>query len=309
MPADIEKINRDKEKIISLIKLKGPSLPVQIARAIEQPPLFTSAFLSELVRENRLKLSSMKVGSSALYFIQGQEALLENFTEHLNGREREAVFLLKDKKVLSDDEQTPVLRVALRAVKDFAIPIKVRINEQPKLFWKYFVVPEEEFKSLLHRSLAPPNIQTKSSQEVQKPLQLPKIQKSEEKSEAKGQLEQEAKQEKPKNKSKTKEESKFISNIKEYLASRDIEILETILEKKKDFVSKIRIDTPLGKQEFYLVAKDKKKVNQDDLTIALQKAQTEKMPALFFSSGELDKKSIDYAKSWKNLIKFEKLKF
>ena len=40
-----------KEKILSILKRRGPSLPVHIAKEIESSMLFTSAFLSELVSE------------------------------------------------------------------------------------------------------------------------------------------------------------------------------------------------------------------------------------------------------------------
>ena len=72
-------------------------------------------------------------------------------------------------------------------------------------------------------------------------------------------------------------------------------------------IAKIRIDTPLGKQEIYLIAKDKKKVTEDDITVALQKAQAEKMTSLIISPGEIEKKSIPYLKEWRNLVKFEKV--
>src|SRR3989344_535146 len=104
-----------KERIIEEIKNKGPLLHTQAARAINLSPLFTSAFLSEIYREGKIMMSHMKIGSSSLYIIPGQEIMLEKFTEHLNQREREAFQLLREKKILKDEEQTPVIRVALRA--------------------------------------------------------------------------------------------------------------------------------------------------------------------------------------------------
>ena len=124
-----DKFGRDKEKIISLVKVRGPSLPVQIARGIGVEPIFAAAFLSEIYGEKKLKMTSMRVGSSPLYYLEGQESMLENFIEYLNSREKEAFLLLKRENILADDSQEPVMRVALRAIKDFAIPIKVKINE------------------------------------------------------------------------------------------------------------------------------------------------------------------------------------
>ena len=113
-----------KEKIISIIKTRGPSLPAHISSQIGMSILFTSAFLSELLSEKKLKISDMKVGSSPLYFIPGQENMLENFSSSLKSKEKDAFMLLKDKKFLKDSAQEPAIRVALRAIKDFAIPIQ-----------------------------------------------------------------------------------------------------------------------------------------------------------------------------------------
>jgi len=99
MPANLDKLNQIKEKIMSIISLRGPSLPVNIARLSNVEPLFASAFLSELYNEGKIKLPNMRVGSSPLYYIQGQENLLENFINHLNQREKEAFYLLKREKM------------------------------------------------------------------------------------------------------------------------------------------------------------------------------------------------------------------
>ncbi|MBD3354852.1 hypothetical protein GF361_02615, partial [Candidatus Woesearchaeota archaeon] len=130
-----------KEKIISFLRAKGPSLPVHIAKEIGTDTLFASAFLSELISDRKIKTSNMKVGSSSLHYLKGQEQKLENFSKHLNPREREAFELIKDNKFLKDSELQPVMRVAMRSIKDFAIPFK-KNNE---IYWRYFSVPESEF--------------------------------------------------------------------------------------------------------------------------------------------------------------------
>ena len=89
-----------KEKIISFIEMRGPSLPVHIGKEINTSILFTSAFLSELISEKRLKISNLKVGNSSLYFIAGQEPRLEEFSQHLKSKEKDAFELLKQKRIL-----------------------------------------------------------------------------------------------------------------------------------------------------------------------------------------------------------------
>lgn len=57
-------------KIIDTLKKRGPSLPIQIAKEVALSSLFVSAFLSELVDDKRVKVSSLKVGGSPLYFFR-----------------------------------------------------------------------------------------------------------------------------------------------------------------------------------------------------------------------------------------------
>ena len=79
-----ERLGEIKRKIVSILKFKGPSLPVHIAKQTGQSMLFSSAFLSELVSDKEVKLSHMKVGGSPLYYIPGQEESLEKFSNYLN---------------------------------------------------------------------------------------------------------------------------------------------------------------------------------------------------------------------------------
>ncbi|MBS3065552.1 hypothetical protein J4229_00695 [Candidatus Pacearchaeota archaeon] len=279
----MQDVIKTKERIISIIDEKGPSFPVQIARAINVSPLFTSVFLSELHEDNKLKTTNMKIGSSSLYFLQGQEQMLENFIEHLNQREKEAFYLIKKSQVLEDEKQSPIIRVALREIKDFAHPFKIKTAESEKIFWKYHLLPDSDFDKKVQKILNP----------------LVEIEEAKKET-----IPQEA-QAKPK--AKKQELSDFAEKVKDYLLSKEMEVISTILEKKKEFVAKIRADILFGKQEFYLIAKEKKKINETDLALALQKAQSEKMPALIISPGEIDKKALPYLKEWRNLIKFEKL--
>jgi BMFP domain-containing protein YqiC len=104
-------------------------------------------------------------------------------------------------------------------------------------------------------------------------------------------------------------DDKFLNNLKEYLSAKDIELLSILSEKPKELIAKIRTDSSFGKQEYILYAKDKKKITSEDIAIAHQKAQSEKSLAIIMAPGEIDKKSQDHYKDWKNLVKFEKIKF
>ena len=228
-----------KERIISFIKFRGPSLPVHVAKEVQLSILFASAFLSELVSEKTIKISHMKVGGSPLYFISGQEPKLENFSHFLKSKEKDAFLLLKEKKFLKDIEQTPAIRVALRTIRDFAFPFR-RNNE---IFWKYFTVPESEFQEEKIKEIRKPEIK-----EIQEPVKIEEKKISISKPEIKvSQFEEimdkavktkEAQKAEPKQlvkikkkqpkKAIKKQEESFFNKIKESLNRKSIEIIDIL---------------------------------------------------------------------------------
>ncbi|MBW2987417.1 hypothetical protein KY336_02595 [Candidatus Woesearchaeota archaeon] len=134
------------DKIINLVKLKGPVLPREISKDLGLDSLFTAAHLSEIVDQKKMKLSHAKIGGSPLYYILGQEEKLVRLVEYLNEKDRRAHDYLKEHKILRDKELNPLFQVAMRNIKDFAIPLKVNKTE---LFWKYFLVPDQEAIALI----------------------------------------------------------------------------------------------------------------------------------------------------------------
>ena len=309
MPADMYSINRTKELIIAFIHARGPSLPVHIARDVKTSPLFAAAFLSELTNEGKLKMSAMKIGSSSLHYLPGQEEQLENFTEHINPREKEAFQLVKQRCVVSDDELEPVHRVAIRAIKDFAHSFALSTHQQ-KTFWRYYLLSEEEARVLVTQKRLPAASQrdasevqtapTKRTPRSRKPL-LPSAASS-----AEITLPLLLSKASPMQPSPPPP-SLFAQRVHQHLKTKQLTLLETLLDKKKEYAAKIALDTPLGKQHVYLVAKDKKRVKTEELIEALQKAHANKMPALVLAPGVVEKKAQALLTEWSNLIKFEKL--
>lgn len=289
MPAqDTSKI---KNKMLFFLSQRGPSLPVHLATEIGLSILFTSAFLSELLSEKRIKISNMRVGNSPVYFLQGQEISLEKFSQYLKSKEKDAFLLLKEKKFLKDIEQEPAIRVALRAIKDFAIPFQK--NEE--IFWRYFTASETE-------------LNIKQSPE-QKLVQEPIIQKIpiEKKSQNINLFEKDQNKKIVKNKSK-KEKSVFAYNVLDFLNENNLHLQEEIDFKKREYNAKIQVDSDLGKIDFLLQAKDKKKISTDDLMDLIKKAKSRNLPALFLYTGELNKKAKEYALEYSQILKLKQLK-
>lgn len=296
-----------RERILEIIKAKGPSLPVHLARTLQVQPLFISAFLSEMFGDQKVLMSSLKVGSSSLYYFQGQEAQLENFVQHLNQREREAFELLKKFRFLEDSAQEPVVRVALRALKDFAFPVSMNIRGESKLFWRFYSVPEEELINSFNKPASKFQNVVRKNQPEKKVENVSIDELATEK--IKEEKEENILPVKKVKKEKIEGDSQFLNKIKKILGERKIEIVEIFSEKKKELHAKVSADGLFGKQEFYFVAKDKKKVQEDDIAAVLQKAQAERMPAFFIANGDIHKDAKEYLEKWGNLIRLENAEF
>jgi len=280
-----------RDKILSLIKNRGPSLPVHIAGEVGLSVLFASAFLSELLSEKRIKISHMKIGNSPLYLIQGQEEMLENFSQYLKSRERDAFLLLKEKKFLEDSKQEPSIRVALRAIRDFAIPF--RKPETENLFWRYFMIPISEFKEK-------PQIKIQQLKTTQKSKELNIFdKKSKEPEKIK------VKQTKKPTKRKTfqRKGDRFFNKIKDFLAKKQIQILSIEGIGKNNLNIKVRENN----REYLVVAYNKKRINEDDIDKAYKKASEINLPYKILSLGEPFKKIKNLVKAIKKLESLEKI--
>src|SRR3989304_1899975 len=81
---------------------------------------------------------------------------------------------IKERKFLRDSAQNPAIRVALREIRDFALPFK----SGDEIVWRYFLVPESEFKitekkpeKLLEIEVKKPVLAV-ADKEKQKPLDI-----------------------------------------------------------------------------------------------------------------------------------------
>lgn len=307
-----------RNKILSTLRSRGPSLPVHIAKATELSMLFASAFLSELLSEKKIKISNMKVGSSPIYFLPGQEHSLENFSQYLTSKEKEAFILLKEKNILEDKNQEPAIRIALRAIKDFAIPFKT--NE--KIFWRYFKVPATELKIEKEiikepeaKPINPPQI---ISQDIQKNIDKPLKEIPEENKEIKKQTKPKEEQKlnifdnpkpiikKKKQKKKTakkKQDNKFFNKVKGFLLEKNIEILDIESFNKTDLILRIKDKD----KEQLLIAYNKKRINEADIIKAHKRALESNLNYILLSLGEPFKKLSNLIGALRDLERIEKI--
>jgi len=142
----------NQEKILETIRMQGPVLPAKIAKILNTNILLASAQLSELVDSKKIHYSHTKVGGSPVYYLKGQEPRLQELYTNLNDKEKQAYDELKSKKVLKDLNLSPLMRVALRSIKDFAVPINVNHDNKTELFWKWYLLSNEEAAKLIKTS-------------------------------------------------------------------------------------------------------------------------------------------------------------
>jgi len=284
-------INETHEKIIQILKNKGPSLPVQLSKEIGLNSLFASAYLSELTNNKRVKISHLKVGGSPLYFLEGQEEQLEKFYKYLHPKEAEAFLLLKKKKILKDAEQKPAIRVALRSIRDFAIGFK-KDNE---IFWRYVLAPEKEIMKILKQKKGAKIKKTTAKEPSLKPITPLSIPKSDFENPL---IIKETKKQKPK--------SEFVQKITNIL-SKYFRILEEKDYKSKEYNCILQIKSELGPIDFLAQAKDKKKISEADLKKLLSNAQKIPLPAFFIHTGELSKKAKEFSEKYHSILKIKKI--
>jgi len=137
--------NIPKEKIIDIVKL-GPTFPSKVAKALGGggDTMLIGAILSTLISSGDVKVSTIKVGGSPLYYLPDQESKLEDFISYLNEKDKKTFRLLKESRVLQDSEQDPLTRVSLRTIKDFAKQFEVDYKGQKVLCWRFYSMPSEE---------------------------------------------------------------------------------------------------------------------------------------------------------------------
>lgn len=325
----MQNIGDKKTIVVESIKKDGPSLPSGISKQVGLSLLFTSALLSEMVADKTLKLSYLKIGGSPLYYLPGQEEALEKFITHLNSQEKDSFEILKERRIVSEDVLSPVNRVAMRAVKDFAYPLTVNIEGKERSFWRLYSVPLDEAKEKIQEIM---DIEKNGFKKTEKKEQ--KTESTEQKAETKQMISTEKKLRTPREKKEkvieveqntavktesniqTKQisqtavqiqESQTVSskpikinkkleeikeNVKIWLRTKHLEIIQENEDEDAPFI----VSTPstIGNLKLLIVFSDKKKISEADISIAYQKGINYKMPILFVIKGELNKKAQEY---------------
>ncbi|MBD3209397.1 hypothetical protein GF367_03175 [Candidatus Woesearchaeota archaeon] len=294
-----------RDAILAVLQQKGPCLPIHIKQAIGQGDTFTiGAFLTELREVGKIKVSNTKRDGSPFYYVPEHAPRLVQFLDDLGEKDRRTAHLLKEKKLLQDDKQEPLIRVSLRQIKDFAVPVNVKLKDKDILFWKWYLVPNDEAEALVKRALhieeRPPTLHPVKQQAS--PAQAPP------------QEQEEMEEEKPRPvpaaqllKGKDDTGDKFMKQLLEYFAEKRIQVITKDIKRKgKDIEFELSVPTAVGRVDYFCKAKSKKKSNDGDLSSAYVHGQGKKLPVLYITTGKVTKKVKEKLKNeFKGLVLVE----
>ncbi len=302
----------DREQVYELVKQKGPLIPSEITNQLKSSTIFIGAYLSELHAQNKVFITNVKRGGSPFYYVSEQREKLQQLRDHLNEKDRRTFDLLREKKILEDTMVEPLTRVSLRNIKDFAIPLQVTIQDQEKLFWKWYLLSNEGVQTLLKELFEP--VQERAAPSSQQSLETP-LSKEASVQEPVAQLKKPSLKKVPR---KTKQEKLittmpkpsssdalhnqleqdlvqdlFLEQVCEFFKKNNIYIMSyTILKKKRDIEFFITVPSPVGDVEYYCRARSKRTNNETDLAMVYVIGESKKLPVLYLTTGQITKKAL-----------------
>jgi hypothetical protein len=250
-----------KDKVLNSIRMNGPSIPLQAARVLGTDTYFSGAILSELVADKKLRISRAKIGGSPVYYLPEQEDKLNILYNSLPQREKEAYDLLKNKKLILARLAEPAIRVALQSIIDFSIPINVNVGKGEEQAFAWYLVKEDEIKSILD-NLKEKTLEIKKEEPkiIQDKIQEQRILQP-----------QEARTKDVKTRINKADKGKFVFSVTKFLEDNKIKIIENELgNKNKEFNCVVSVPSNIGEMQMIVVAKDKNNNIIKTLTVPYQ---------------------------------------
>jgi hypothetical protein len=198
-----------------------------------------------------------------------------------------------------------------------------------EIYWKWYMLPTPDAEKLIMGSVRPAKkpviiapVKEEPKKEEIKRTESKIIAKPEPKLEAKKEEPKkiEAKKEEPKKAEVKKEEMQkslgigieelekekdpFFKKVLAYFKENEIQVLEyKVLRKNSEIDMMITVPSRIGSHEYYCKAKNKKKVNDGELSSIYVQSQAKRLPVIFITTGELTKKAKEMlAKDFKGMI-------
>ena len=301
------------QKVLDALKELGPSLPLQIKKQIGMgDTIVIGAKLSTLTAKKEVKYTKLKRGGSPFYYLPGQEEKLQDFYENLNEKDQKTFLLLKDKKVIQESKVDPLTRVSLSNIPDFSKKLLINHKGEKIIFWKYYLTSDEKALELI-RAILKPNIsngitqvKSLSTNNTSEQKFLEESKEVQEKSFASIKKET---QQIIQNTNYEKDGSEFETKLLDFLKQKNILLKNIVsIRKNSEYDLNVELTLEIGKIEFYVKAKNKKKSNEGDLSVAYLESLKRRIPCIYLTSGEVTNKLREtISKDFKGLILIEKI--
>jgi len=218
---------------------------------------------------------------------------------------------LKKNKVLRDSELTPLMRVSVREIRDFAKPLEVMFDNKKEIFWKWHTIDNKEAEQVIKQKLktSTPITETENNKKEIKENKAEKVEKKEnvQKDPSESQKQPIERQEKLPQEKKTivdvqqdqssitlwkNADSPFIRKIKNYITIKNIKLIEVNINRKDSDIELImNIESSIGEVTYFCRAKNKKKINEGDLSSVFMQGQMKKLPVFMIMTGNMTKKA------------------
>ena len=264
-----------RDKILAFLREKGPSFPAEVASYVGGNSFLIKAYLSELVSENKIISAKMGLKEGLIYFLPGQQQIAElKVNEIINIKRTPSMYSKQDtNKNISPElleKQRKFSQIAEESLKkemrDKANFQKLKEIEQRRR--NEPLIQGEKTRTEVFRKEVPT-----SSFEMDTAT-LPKIE----------------------------EKGNFNDKAMNFISRNDIKIIEEIESKKGELNLILEVPTPIGNFPFFCKIKNKKKVNDSDLSLVHSIASSKNMGALLITGGSLSKSADEFLEKTKNLF-------
>ena len=137
-----------REKVLAVIERLGPVQPLDVRRELrEGDTVLIGAILSEMAANGAVAISKTKRGGSPFYYDPRKPETLAATAQHLGEKDKRTFDRLLADGVLREDELDPLTRVSLANIPDFSRRFVVALNGADVVFWRYYLVPEEDARA------------------------------------------------------------------------------------------------------------------------------------------------------------------
>ncbi len=291
----------DRFSALSFVKREGPILPAQLAKEINTNILLSSAILSELAENKQVLVTSIKKGGSPLYYISGQEEKLQELSRFLSVGDKVVYESLKNSVVIRDKTAISEHRISLRrSLKDFAIPLNVKLGKEYELFWKWYLSSNNDAKERIKEIIS--GVKGDSSEDqremnipIKKEEDSPKEEEDSPKGEEVSSKEEVSEVPKPKESLPVSKVDTGVEDLNGFFSENEMYVIsQDVVRKNKELNFVVDLPSKIGPLRYFVKFKDKKTVTDADLIASVDEARSKKLPVLFLSKGQLAKKAEKY---------------